>query len=131
VDAGDAGGGDPRRPFLHETWRNAVEGRLTASALIVLGVGAAYVYSAFSALEGSANIYFDTATMVLMLFTLGRYLEAVGRARAVRDLRPLLAMETECATVAEGDALVRRLVRDVGAGVVVRVRPASGFRSTG
>jgi len=80
-------------PFFVESWRDAVDGRVTSSALIVLGVGAAYLYSAFAVVERSPHVYFDTATMVLMLFTVGRYLEAAGRARAARNLEPLLAPE--------------------------------------
>ena len=63
---------------------------MTSSALIVLGVGAAYAYSVFATIEGSEQVYFDTATMVLMLFTVGSYIEAAGRAKAARDLEPLL-----------------------------------------
>ena len=110
-------------PFLRETWLHGREGRLTSSALIVLGVGAAYLYSAFATIEGSPHVYFDTATMVLMLFTAGYYLDAAGRARAARDLQPLLAAESEWATVVIGDGEYRRPVREVDAGVLVRVRP--------
>jgi len=110
-------------PFLVETWFNAIRGRLTSSALIVVGVGAAYVYSALAVVEQSPRVYFDTATMVLMLFTVGRYLEAVGRARAARDLEPLLAAESECATVVDGGAATRRPVREIDADTLVRVRP--------
>ena len=88
-------------PFLRETLLEGACGRLTSSALIVLGVGAAYIYSTLAVIEGSAQVYFDTATMVLMLFTLGRYLEAAGRARAARDLEPLLAAERENVVVVE------------------------------
>lgn len=112
-------------PFARETWVHAWQGRLTSSALIVLGVGAAYVYSAYAVLEGGAHVYFDTASMVLMLFTVGRYLEAAGRARAARDLHPLLAAESEWANVVDGDAETRRSVRDVQAGVLVRVAPGA------
>lgn len=110
-------------PFLRETWHHALEGRLTSSALIVLGVGAAYLYSAFATIEGGTHVYFDTASMVLMLFTVGRYLEAAGRARAARDLQPLLAAESEWATVVEGDVETRRPVREVAAATLVRVKP--------
>ena len=110
-------------PFLVETWLNAIRGRLTSSALIVIGVGAAYAYSVLAVIEQSSRVYFDTATMVLMLFTIGRYLEAVGRARAARDLEPLLAAESECATVVDGGAEHRRPVRQIDAGMLVRVRP--------
>jgi P-type Cu2+ transporter len=110
-------------PFLLETWHQGLQGRLTSSALIVIGVGAAYVYSAFAVFERGTHVYFDTATMVLMLFTVGRYLEAAGRAKAARDLEPLLAAERECATVVTGEVETRRPVREISAGLLVRVRP--------
>jgi Cu2+-exporting ATPase len=110
-------------PFLRETWLDGVQGRLRSSALIVVGVGAAYIYSAFAVIERGTHVYFDTATMVLMLFTVGRYLEAAGRARAARELEPLLAAESACATVVSGGAETRRPVREVDAHMLVRVRP--------
>ena len=110
-------------PFLRETWCNIVQGRLTSSTLIVLSVSAAYIYSVVAVRERSTHVYFDTATMVLMLFTVGRYLEAAGRARAARDLEPLLAAESECATVVSGGSETRRPVREISVGILVRVRP--------
>jgi P-type Cu2+ transporter len=110
-------------PYLRDTWAQAVQGRVTSSALVVLGVGAAYAYSVFATLERSEQVYFDTATMVLMLFTVGSYIEAAGRAKAARDLEPLLAAESECATVVDEGTETRRPVRDIDAGMLVRVRP--------
>ena len=110
-------------PYLRETWTQAAQGRVTSSALVVLGVGAAYAYSVFATIEGSEQVYFDTATMVLMLFTVGSYIEAAGRAKAARDLEPLLAAESECATVVDEGSETRRPVRDISAGMRVRVRP--------
>ncbi len=110
-------------PFVRETWYQARRGRLTAAALIVLGSVAAYAYSTLAVFRHGGHLYFDTASMVLMLFTLGRYLEAAGRARAARDLAPLLAAERELATVVEGAQEHRRPVREVRAGMLIRVRP--------
>jgi Cu2+-exporting ATPase len=110
-------------PFLRETWSQARCARLTSSALIVLGSLAAYAYSTLAVFHGGGHLYFDTASMVLMLFTLGRYLEAAGRARASRDLAPLLAAESELATVLEGGQEYRRPVREVRAGMLIRVKP--------
>ena len=110
-------------PYLRETWAHAAQGRVTSSALVVLGVGAAYAYSIFATIKGSEQVYFDTATMVLMLFTIGSYIEAAGRAKAARDLEPLLAAESECATVVDEGTESRRPVRDIGAGMLVRVKP--------
>jgi P-type Cu2+ transporter len=110
-------------PYLREMWTAAAQGRVTSSALVVLGVTAAYAYSVFATVEGSEEVYFDTATMVLMLFTVGAYIEAAGRAKAARDLEPLLAAESESATTVDGDVEVRRPVRDIAPGMLVRVRP--------
>jgi len=110
-------------PFLRETWSQARRGHLSSSALIVIGSLAAYIYSTLAVFRLGGYLYFDTATMVLLLFTLGRYLEAAGRARASRDLAPLLAAESESATVVEGGEERRRSVREVRAGMLIRVRP--------
>jgi Cu2+-exporting ATPase len=110
-------------PFWRETWLHAKQGRLTASALIVLGVGAAYAYSVFATIEGGTHVYFDTASMVLMIFTIGYYLDAVGRAQAARDLQPLLAAGSEWATVVDGDTQQRRRVSEISPGTLVRVLP--------
>lgn len=114
-------------PFMRDAWAEAMRGQLTASALIAVGVLAAYGCSALSVLTGGATVYFDTATMLLVLFTVGRYLEAVGRARAVRSLTPLLEAESQWATVVVDGAESRRPARDLAAGALVLVRPGERF----
>jgi Cu2+-exporting ATPase len=114
-------------PFLRDTWHQAIRGRLTSASLITLGVAAAYGYSVTSMLTGGTHVYFDTATMLLVLFTLGRYLEAAARARAVRSLAPLLEAEGQWATLIERGVELRRPARDLAAGALVRVRPGERF----
>ena len=77
-------------PFLQGAWESALDRRLSADSLVSLGALAAYLSSGWRVLQGSDQVYFDTVTMVLILFTLGRYLEAQGRAQAVRSLEPVL-----------------------------------------
>jgi heavy metal translocating P-type ATPase len=78
-------------------------------------------------LTGGNHVYFDTATMLLVLFTVGRYLEAAGRARAIRSLAPLLEAENQWATVVEAGSESRRSARDLAVGTLVRVRPGERF----
>ncbi len=80
-------------PFFRDAWQALRQGRLSTDTLVAIGALAAYAYSAVQVLRGSDLVYFDTVTMVLLLFTLGRYLEAQGRARAARSLAPMLAAE--------------------------------------
>ncbi len=115
-------------PLFRETWRAAADRCLTSATLISLGAATAYAYSALAVLTSGAEVYFDTATMLLVLFTLGRYLEASGRARAMRDIAPMLAPEREGVTVVDGGAEVRLRVREVIAGALVLVRPGERDR---
>jgi len=110
-------------PFLRGAWQGARARRLTADALVSLGALAAYLYSAGQVVLGSGQVYFDTAAMVLVLFTLGRYLEAQGRVRALRSLAPLLAAERAELVVVGADGETMRPVTAVHPGDTVRVRP--------
>jgi cation transport ATPase len=110
-------------PLFQEAWQAAARRRLTSATLISLGAGTAYAYSTLAVLTGASEVYFDTATMLLLLYTLGRYLEAAGRARAMRDLAPMLAVDREQVTVLDGGTETRRPVREVIAGTLVLVRP--------
>lgn len=110
-------------PLFREAWQAAIRGRLTAASLISLGAGMAFAYSVLAVATGAAEVYFDTATMLLVLYTLGRYLEAAGRARAMHNLAPLLAVDRQLVTVFDGEAESCRLVREVTAGTLVLVRP--------
>ena len=110
-------------PFMDSAWRAARRGRITADALISIAALAAYAYSALSTLGGGADVYFDTATMLLVLFTLGRYLEASGRAQAVRCLEPLFQAEEGFACVVADGQDQRLQVRDLSPGMRIRIRP--------
>lgn len=110
-------------PFFEAAWRALREGRLVTDTLVSIGVLAAYGYSVWQLLRGSDLVYFDTASMVLLLFTLGRTLEAQGRARAARSLAPMLAAERATACVLRDGVAAAVPVAAVQAGDLVRVLP--------
>jgi Cu2+-exporting ATPase len=110
-------------PFIRGAWRQAWHGQLGADTLIALGALAAYGYSAVAVARGDDAVYFDTMTMVLVLFTLGRYLEAQGRVHAMRSLAPMLAAERATVAVVVDGAVKTRPIHEVRAGTIVRVLP--------
>lgn len=111
-------------PFFAGAWQGLRQGRLATDALVSLGVAAAYGYSAVQVLAGGAHVYFDTAAMVLGLFTLGRCLEAHGRVRAARSLAPMLAAErAEVHCIADDGSEALRPVQAVRPGALLRVLP--------
>lgn len=70
-------------------WQSRV---ISTDSLIVLGVAAAFVYSYCSTIFESGTTYFETACMILLLVTLGRWFEAVGKLRATEQVRSLEAL---------------------------------------
>ena len=96
VAAGDAGLVPARRAVHRRRLGQARQGRL-GSRPDHARCRRSYGYSVAQRGCRRRPVYFDTATMLLVLFTLGRYLEALGRARAVRNLAPLLEAEGQWA----------------------------------
>lgn len=76
------------------------KGRLSMDLLVAAGAFAAYGISMYSLFAGRRGVYFDSATSALLLSTLGRYLEAIGRARASSLLGPSLRRSNEPVLVA-------------------------------
>ncbi len=62
---------------------------LSADALILVGAGAAFALSVWKTFAGDGEVYFETATMVLVLVGLGRWLDARAKERARSTLRGL------------------------------------------
>ena len=88
-------------PLARTAWRGLRRGRATTELLVVGGAAAAWALSIDGVVRGHATVYFDAAVSALLLASLGRYLEAVARARASRLLGPRLALAA--APVLAGD----------------------------
>ena len=110
-------------PFLQGAWQAARERRVGTDTLVSVAVLAAYGYSAFQILSGAGAVYFDTATMVLVLFIVGRYLEARARVRAARSLAPMLAAERAQVRVLADGIEMLQTAASVRSGAIVRVLP--------
>lgn len=76
-------------PILSNAIDRAREGALNSDLFVVVGVAAAIGYSYVSTFRNTGGTYFETTCMVLVLFTLGRYLEAAGKARSFRSIQRL------------------------------------------
>ncbi len=110
-------------PFLAGAWLAARQRQVGTDTLVSVAVLAAYGYSAWQVVSGASAVYFDTVTMVLVLFVLGRYLEARARVQAARSLAPMLAAERAQVRVVEDGVETQRQVTGVPAGAVVRILP--------
>ncbi len=98
--------------------------RLTTSALIAVGSLAAYGLSVYATFVGHGHAYFETATMTLLLVTLGRWLDAKTQVEGNQALNDLLAQTpTEVSVMAPDHRERRESVDQLRVGDRIRVRP--------
>ena len=99
------------------------------NSLVALGTGAAWSYSTVATFvpgalpEGTVNVYFEAAAVIVTLILLGRYLEARAKGRTSQAIKALLGLGAKKARVLREGREVDVPVGDVQVGDVVRVRP--------
>lgn len=123
-------------PFFRRGWASVVSGRLNMFTLIAVGTGSAWLYSVFATLApslfpagfrgmgGGVPVYFESASVIIVLVLLGQVLELRARERTGQAIRALLdlAPKTAC-RVKEDGADEDVPLFDVQAGDRLRVRP--------
>jgi len=85
-------------PVADGAWKSLRRGVPTTDLLLVVGTLAAFAYSIVSTIRGAGPVYFEIGCAVLVLVTLGRWLEARGKqqaAAALDTLEKLLPTEVE------------------------------------
>ncbi len=99
------------------------------NALVMLGSGAAYLYSVLAVFApgifppGTAQVYFESAGVIVTLILLGRFLEARARGRTSQAIRRLLDLQVRTAHVERDGGFVEVDVDEIVPGDRVRVRP--------
>ena len=121
-------------PFFVRGARSLRTGRWNMFTLIMLGVGAAWTYSAAAFLmpgvfpaamrpHGSVEVYFEAASVIVVLVLLGQVLELRARARTSGAIRALLNLAPATAIRVTGQGEAEVPLAEIRAGDRVRVRP--------
>jgi len=118
-------------------------------SLIMLGSGASVLYSlvmtgeiilgkieggdagAARVAEAAGNLYFETAGMILLLVTFGKYLEARAKRRTTDAVSRLMDLSPKTAVVLRGEQEVEIPADALAAGDVVVIRPGSSIPADG
>jgi P-type Cu+ transporter len=135
-------------PFHRATFANARHGAATMDTLITLGTAAAYLWSVWALVFGSAGrigvshevmlfgpvhdatalIYFEVATAVTVFLLLGRWIEQRSKRRAGAALRALLDLGATEVELADGSAAP---IDQLRVGDVFVVRPGGTLAADG
>lgn len=99
------------------------------NALVALGTGAAWSYSVVATFasgllpEGTQNVYFEAASVIVTLILVGRYLEALAKGRTSEAIRRLMGLQAKTARVVRDGREMEISVDQVRLGDLVQVRP--------
>ena len=123
-------------PFFKRGWRSMVTRHFNMFTLIAIGTGAAYLYSLvgllvpgafpsdFRGAGGTVPVYFEAASVIVVLILLGQVLELRAREKTGNALRALLDLAPATARrIVEGGDDEEVPLDRVAAGDLLRVRP--------
>lgn len=91
-------------PILVSSYDSIRSRVLGTEALILIGAVSAFLISVKSTITGTGEVYYETATMILTLFTLGRYLDTRARWRASDSIKGLSSIVPDKVTLLKGDS---------------------------
>ncbi len=101
------------------------------NSLIALGTSAAYGFSIFTILNQSFNlgwsgfnhVYFESAGIILLFITTGRFLEAKAKGQAIQALSKLLNHAPKTALIKKNNEWVEIPIEEIVIGDIVRIKP--------
>jgi len=101
-------------------------------SLIAIGTSAAFLYGVFAVIKIATgevayakNLYFETASMIITLILLGKYLETVSKGRTSQAIKKLIGLQPKTAIVLEGHSEIIVPIEEVEPGDVILVKPGS------
>lgn len=99
------------------------------NSLVAVGTTAAYGYSVVATFipdvlpQGTANVYFEAAAVIVTLILLGRTLEARAKGRTSQAIKRLVGLQARTARVERNGETIELPLDQVATGDVVLVRP--------
>jgi heavy metal translocating P-type ATPase len=114
-------------PILRAGLASLLRGQPNIHTLITIGTFSAFALSVRNMIVGHGGLYFDTATMLIFLISIGRWLEMQARKASNTAVAKLLEQIPETAVVVTNDSDKSVPVFELKPGMRVRVRPGDRF----
>jgi len=116
--------------FYTVGFRNLIKRTPNMDTLIGLGTSAAYLYGIYAIYEivnGNtefvANLYFETAGIIIALILLGKYLEEATKGKTSESIRKLMGLAAKTAVVIRDGKEEEVAIEELVVGDVIVVRP--------
>jgi len=98
-------------------------------SLIFMGTAVAYFYSLiisilpFLGIKVEAHLYYESAALILVFISLGKYLEAITKGKTSDAIKKLIGLQPKEATVIKDEKEIKIPILQVQVGDVILVRP--------
>ncbi len=119
----------PGRVFYAKGIPSLLRGAPDMNALVALGTGAAYLYSVLATFapqvlpQGTANVYFEAAAVIVVLILLGRLMEARAKGRTGAAIRKLAGLQPKTARVERDGTTQDQPIAEIIVGDIIQIRP--------
>ncbi len=114
-------------PILRAGFASLLRGQPNIHTLITIGTFSAFGLSVRNLIVGHGGLYFDTATMLIFLVSVGRWLEMQAHKSSNKAVVRLLEQIPSTATVVKDDGDITVNASELQPGMRVRVRPGEKF----
>lgn len=114
-------------PILRAGFASLLRGQPNIHTLITIGTFSAFGLSVYHLIVGHGGLYFDTATMLIFLVSVGRWLEMQAHKSSNKAVMKLLEQIPNTATVVTAGEDKSVPVADLKPGMRVRIRPGERF----
>lgn len=116
------------RKFFEVGFKTLIKRSPNMDSLVAIGSSAAFLYSVFGvyqifAKNISAQLYFESAGVILTLITLGKYMEAVSKGKTSEAIKKLMGLAPKTAKIIREDKEIEIPVDEVKVGDIIVVRP--------
>lgn len=119
----------PGRRFYLKGLPVLMRGAPDMNSLVAVGTLAAYGYSVVATFaprllpEGTVNVYYEAAAVIVALILLGRYLEAQARGRTSLAIQRLVGLQAKTARLRRDGVVQEVPIAEVVPGDLIEVRP--------
>ncbi|WP_331000660.1 heavy metal translocating P-type ATPase [Clostridium guangxiense] len=116
------------KKFFQVGFKTLIKRSPNMDSLVAIGASAAFLYSVFGiyeifAINNSAQLYFESAGVILTLITLGKYMEAVSKGKTSEAIKKLMGLAPKTAKVIRQDKEIEIPIDEVKVGDIIVVRP--------
>ena len=119
------------RSFFNNALKLARQGSSNMDTLISIGAGTAYGYSIPALFKRSRHLYFEAATGIIVFVLLGRYLEERAKGKAGEEIRQLVDLQPQNATLLSDGKEIIINIEDISVGDILLVRPGEKIPADG